>query len=122
MLAVSASQVQTRGWNVEYSDLLAEFQIPTLERRRSELSLCLLYKLSKSLCFFPEGLINNKAPSAYATRSSSRPLLVQPFAKSTSHLNSYIPRTVSLWNSLPEQITRSTTFSLFKFQLSYYNL
>ena len=72
--------------------------------------------------FFPEGLIINKAPSAYATRSSPRPLLVQPFAKSTSHLNSYIPRTVSLWNSLPEQITRSTTLSLFKSQLSYYSL
>ena len=68
--------------------------------------------------FFPEGLIINKAPSAYATRSSSCPLLVQPFAKSTSHLNSYIPCTVSFWNSLPEQITRSTTLSLFRSQLS----
>ena len=47
-------RIVSGGWNAEYSDLLAEFQIPTLERRRSELSLCLLYKLSKSL-FFSRG-------------------------------------------------------------------
>ena len=54
---------------------------------------------NKISVFFPEGLIVNKAPSAYATRSTSILIL-------------YIPRTVSLWNSLPEQITRSTTSTL----------
>ena len=50
---------------------------------------------------FPEGLIVRKPPSSYTTRSSRRHLLVQPFVKTSSHLNSFIPHSVSLWNSLP---------------------
>ena len=46
-------------WWVE-CNLLAEFQIPTLERRRSELSLCLLYKISKSLFFFQRASLSTK--------------------------------------------------------------
>ena len=53
-------RIVSGGWNAEYSDLLAEFQIPTLERRRSELSLCLLYKISKSLFFFQRASLSTK--------------------------------------------------------------
>ena len=52
-------RIASGGWNAEYSDLLAEFQIPTLERRWSELSLCLLYKITKSV-FFQRASLSTK--------------------------------------------------------------
>ena len=117
-----ALKIVSGEWNTGYYDLLAWFQIPTLERRRSELSLSLLYKISRSACFFPEDLITRKPPSAHVTRSSCRLLLVQPFAKTSSHLNSFIPHCISLWNSLPAHISHSSTLTSFKTQLSYCNL
>ena len=74
------------------------------------------------LSVFPEDLIVRKPPSAHVTRSSCRLLLVQPFAKTSSHLNSFIPHCISLWNSLPAHISHSSTLTSFKTQLSYCNL
>ena len=45
-----ALKIVSGEWNTGYYDLLARFQIPTLQRRRSELSLSLLYKISRSEC------------------------------------------------------------------------
>ena len=100
-----ALKIVSREWNAGYLVHLNQLQIPTLQKRRSELSLCLLYTISRSECFFPEDLIVRKPPSSYATRSSRRLLLAQPFAKTSSHLNSFIPHSISLWNSLPSYIT-----------------
>ena len=107
-------------WSADYNNLLVTYLIPTLQMRRSELSLCLLYKITKGECFFPEGLIVSKAPTGYPTRLSSRPLLTQPFARTSSHLNSFIPSSIALWNSLPSSITNSSSLSSFKYQLSCY--
>lgn len=117
-----ALKIVSGEWNADYHALLTQFQIPTLQRRRSELSLCLLYKISRSNCFFPEGLIVKKPPLPYDTRSSNRFLLVQHFVKTSAHLNSFIPHSISLWNSLPSHITHCSTFSLFKTYLSTCNL
>ena len=117
-----AIKIVSKEWNINYYVHLTEFQIPTLQRRRSELSLCLLYKISRSGCYFPEGLIVRKPPSSYVTRSSCRFLLIQPFVKTSSHLNSFIPHTISLWNSLPSHVTNSPTFTSFKSLLSSCNL
>ena len=47
-----ALKIVSGEWNTGYPVHLSKFQIPTLQRRRSELSLCLLYKISRSECFF----------------------------------------------------------------------
>ena len=39
-------------WNAAYHDCLGQFGLVTLERRRLDLSLCLLYKYVNSMCYF----------------------------------------------------------------------
>ena len=116
-----ALKIVSGEWNTGYTALLTKFQIPTLQRRRSELSLCLLFKILTSECFFPEGLIVRKPPSSYDTRSSRRLQIIQSFVKTSSHLNSFIPNTVSLWNFLPSRVTHCSTLSSFKLLLSSCN-
>ena len=53
-------------WNAAYHDCLDQFGLVTLERRRLDLSLCLLYrKYVNSMCYFPEGLISRRCNSSY---------------------------------------------------------
>ena len=55
-------------WNAAYHDCLDQFSLVTLERRRLDLSLCLLYKYVNSMCYFPEGLISKRCNSSYNIR------------------------------------------------------
>ena len=81
-------------WN---ADCLDQFGLVTLERRRLDLSLCLLYKYVNSMCYFPEGLISKRCNSSYNIRVKHPLLLEQPFARTNSHLYSFIPHTISLF-------------------------
>ena len=107
-----------RAWDSNYLDLLSQFGIPTLERRRMELSLCFLYRVVNSLCYFPEHLVRIRPSLPYNTRSSNRPILVQPFARTNAYLFSYIPYSISVWNSLPVHITQSPSITSFRFHIS----
>ena len=73
-------------WNAAYHDCLDQFGLVTLERRRLDLSLCLLYKYVNSMCYFPEGLISKRCNSSYNIRVKHPLLLEQPFARTNSHL------------------------------------
>ena len=72
-------------WNAAYHDCLDQFGLVTLERRRLDLSLCLLYKYVNSMCYFPEGLISKRCNSSYNIRVKHPLLLEQPFARTNSH-------------------------------------
>ena len=109
-------------WNAAYHDCLDQFGLVTLERRRLDLSLCLLYKYVNSMCYFPEGLISKRCNSRYNIHVNHPLLLEQPFASTNSHLYSFIPHTISIWNSLPSSIVLAPSLNSFKFLLSNYNL
>ena len=86
-------------WNAAYHDCLDQFGLVTLERRRLDLSLCLLYKYVNSMCYFPEGLISKRCNSSYNIRVKHPLLLEQPFARTNSHYYSFI-LTLSLSGTL----------------------
>ena len=51
-----ACRMATRSWDSSYQDLLDLVDLPTLECRRLETRLCLLYKIIYNLCYFDEGV------------------------------------------------------------------
>ena len=114
-------KIITGEWNIVYHDGLVRLSLDTLEKRRLDLSLCLLYKYVHSMCFFPANFISRKRNSGYNLRSPHPLQLEQPFARTNSHLFSFIPRSVSIWNSLPSSIVLASSLNSFKFLLSNYN-
>ena len=71
---------------------------------RDKLSLCMLYKIVHNLCYFPSHIITPR-PNV-SQRTDRRLLLHQPFAnaRTNTFMYSFVPRSVRVWNSLPEQI------------------
>ena len=53
-------------------------------------------------------------------RSSSKLLYHQPFAHTHAFFHSFVPKTCSAWNNLPDYITHASTLSVFKSSLSSY--
>ena len=102
----------TRNWTASYQELLTLTELPTLERRRLELKLCHLFKIVQNLCFFPHGLVTTREYSPYNTRTPSHSLILnQTFAHTNSLYYSFIPHTVSRWNSLPEEVVSVPSLS-----------
>ena len=98
-----ALRTASHNWSARYSDLLNDLNIPSLERW--DLNIPLLY-------FFPSGLINSKKRSCILC-STSNLCLQQPFTHTSAHLDSFIPGTISVWNTLPIDLTHTLTFHLF---------
>ena len=86
--------------------------IVPLEHRRNVASLCVFYRhffLQPSIEL--SNIIPNKVTCTRTTRSSvsRHPFAVMiPRSNTELHLNSYIPRTSRLWNSLPASVFPSS--------------
>ena len=104
-----ACKIAMCNWTSDYQELLSLTDLPTLERRRTELQLSHLFKIVHNLCFFPEGLVATRECPHYNIRTTHSLTLHQPFAHTNNYLNSFLPHSVSIWNRLPEEIVNSTT-------------
>ena len=97
-----AFRMITKRWDSGYQELLDMVAIPSLEKRRLQSSLCMLYKIVHNLCHFPPYVIT---PRSNVSKRTDRPLLLhQPFASTNALMYSFVPRTVNVWNSLPQEI------------------
>ena len=104
-----ATKVCTKQWDSSCHDLLDKLRLPTLAQRRLHVDLCLMYKIIHGLMYFPPDLV---APSTTVTHNTHPHLLHQPFARTDAYFNnSFIPKTISKWNSLPNYIYCIITFS-----------
>ena len=115
-----ALRMASHNWSASYQDLLTEFSLPSLERRRYMTRLIFLYKIINDLCYFPSGLISHREPHSYNTRTFHSLSLLQPFTHSKYYLHSFVPKTIADWNSLPSIITFSSSLSSFKSSLLNY--
>ena len=97
-----AIRMITKRWDCGYQELLDMVALPSLETRRLQSSLCMLYKIVHNLCYFPSHIITPR--SNVSQRTDRRLLLHQPFARTNTFMYSFVPRSVRVWNSLPEQI------------------
>ncbi len=98
-----ASKMCTKTWDSSYNDeLLDRLHLPTLAQRRLHLSLCVMYRIIHVLLYFPpNNIIVPSSTSSHYIRSYS---LYQPFARTDSYLHSFLPNTVSQWNTFPEML------------------
>ena len=115
-----ALHLASHNWSARCSDLVVDLNVPSLETRRSHLQLCQLYKIVNGLCFFPEGSSTPIKEQSRNLRSTNNLCLQQPFAHTSAHLNSFIPGTISVWNTLSNDLTHTLTFNLFKSKLKLY--
>ena len=57
-------------------------------------------------------------PRTTTLRSSSKLLYRQPFTHTDAYLHSFVPKTCSAWNNLPDYITHANTLSVLKSSLN----
>ncbi len=110
-----ACKICTKLWDSNYYELLDRLRVPTLANRRLHTDLCLLYKIVYGIIYFPPDIIIS---SARVTHSTHCHLLHQPFAHTDAYLNSFVPRSISLWNSLPNSVLSLSSFTRFQCTLS----
>ena len=110
-----------RQWNASYHELLNLCNISTLRERRLYLSLCLMYKITYSQVHFPPDIFIPKSPGTLRS-TNILSSYVQPFPRTNAYLHSYVPSTISSWNSLPTEVTNTPSLPSFKDFLSVYIL
>ena len=109
-----------KSWSSNYEQLLLEARLPTL-KVRSELSLGHLYKIINKLTYYPEPpIIQRKIP--YRNRGINANTVCIPHATTTAYQQSFYPKTLTMWNSLPEGVTSCTSITGFKRHLKQSNL
>ena len=102
-----ALRMVTKRWDTGYHELLDMAALPSLETRRLQSSLCILYKIVHNLCYFPSNIITSR-PNV-SKRTDRQLLLHQPFAHTNAYMYSFVP----IWNSLPESVV-TAPMHLFK--------
>ena len=107
-----ACKLASRRWDAGYEELLELLSIPSLQERRIHLKLGLLYKIIHSLCYFPDNIFEFR-PNHH-TRSTNPLTLKQPFARTNAFYYSFVPHTISLWNSLSYSQVTATSLASFK--------
>ena len=87
---------------------------PTLKDRRSRLKLAMLYKLNSGMVHIPRDdlVANPQKPFSYIVPSSSV----------DSHLHSFFPSTIRLWNSIPISCKSKPSLDTFKSSLEQITL
>ena len=95
------------------TDMLGHLRWDTLEQRRNQLTLLMLYKIIHQLVEVPHQCILTKAPAS--TRSSTSKF-IHLYSRIDSYKFPFFPRAIKLWNSLrlPNHVTQSASFDIFK--------
>ena len=98
------------------SDMLVHLSWPTLQSRRSDARLCLMYKMVYSLVATDIGQF--VSPVLRQTRHSHPHSFIQIRSRNEAYRMSFFPRTVVQWNLLPADIVLAPTFDAFKGRLA----
>ena len=75
-----------------------------------------MYKVVNDLIYFPHDVFVPRT----TTLRSSKLLYCQPFGHTNAFLHSFVPKTCSAWNKLPDYITHAKRLAVFKSSLSDY--
>ena len=91
--------------------MLHHLHWPTLQERRAQFKVVMLYRIFFSLTDIPQ---DNVHPSTVtATRGHSNKILV-PFARTVGYQRTFFPDTIRLWNALPQDAFSCITTDQFK--------
>ena len=98
------------------TEVLDHLNLPTLEQRRNNLKLVMMYKMVHRQVHIDNGTY--LIPTASQTRGHDQRFL-QPHSRIDSYLYSYYPSTIKLWNNLSSSTVESPTLSTFKQCINY---
>ena len=87
---------------------------PSLEDRRVKSSLTFFYKIHSGTVSLDKDRYLTSAPNLRSTRASHDSQYTRYMAYSDALKNSFFPRTIPLWNSLPSSVVSSKTAEEFK--------
>ena len=87
---------------------------PSLEDRRLKSSLTFFYKIHYGTVSFDEDKYLTPAPRLRNTRASYDSQYTRYMSYSDALKNSFFPRTIPLWNSLPSSVVAFKTTEEFK--------
>ena len=105
-------------WKSSYTHLLEKLSLPTLQSRRSYIKLYMVYKILNEESYFPPGIFTYL--NSTVNIRSYNPLHLLPYNCTTMYfMTSFVPHSISLWNSLPSDITSSPTLASLKYALCY---
>ena len=112
----TAARWTCRRWRNTSSvgDMLDELEWPSLEARREQSSLTFFYKIHSSTVSLDKDKYLTPAPNLKSTRAAHDSQYTRYFAYSDALKNSFFPRTIPLWNSLPSSVVSSKTTEEFK--------
>ena len=94
------------------------FNLPTLSTRHSISKLCLIYKITNNLLYFPSDSFICKRLTSYASHHFDPFIFTIPFSHSSASQNSFVPSVLSLWNSLPYHVKSSSSLITFIFKVN----
>ena len=92
------------------TSMMAELKWETLQERRSNLRLIMLYRIVNKLVDIDSTKFFRKADTR--TRGANR--LFQEHSMDSKLHNSFFPKTISQWNTLPTSVTDSPSLEGFK--------
>ena len=95
-------------------DMLDELEWPSLEARREQSSLTFFYKIHSGTVSLDKDKYLTPAPNLQRTRASHDLQYTRYFAYIDALKNSFFPRTIPRWNSLPSSVVSSKTIEEFK--------
>ena len=112
----TAARWTCRRWSNTSSvgDMLDEFEWPSLEAHREQSSLTFFYKVHSGTVSLDKDKYLTPAPNLQSTRASHDSQYTRYFAYSDALKNSFLQRTIPLWNSLPSSVVSSKTTEEFK--------
>jgi len=97
------------------TELLHRLQWDTLEARRNNLRVILLYKIiNKIVDIYAEGqlIFANSVTRGHSLKLLQLPTMIDAYK------NSFFPSAIRTWNNLPSQVVEATTLDLFKHSLN----
>ena len=96
-----ALKLCSKQWDCDYQSLLLSFHLPSLLCRRRSFKLILLYKFIYKLLYIPSTF---QSRTSYSLQSYHPLNLKVPYTCSSATFHSFLPSTISLWNSLPAPV------------------
>ena len=109
-----ALRMCSHNWSSDYYSLLSSHNISPLSTRRSISKLCLVYKISNKLIYFPSDCFVPKPLHTHRSRHYDSLMYSVPFSRTSASKNSFVPSALSLWNPLPYRVKSSISLTEFK--------
>ena len=97
------------------NSMLKELDWTTLKQRRENDRLVMMYKIHNNLAHLSAQDYITQA--THSTRSAQPHSYQMPYSRTESHRQSFFPRTVRKWNSLPSEIVAAPSVGAFRNRL-----